>query len=312
MNPGISALRSTDFSDVLSFNRSTISLAHDLKVPDILRLLSSSIGATVCSCTLRREGWGKVDVAFHGLDATHQRMFKQKYFPRNSLTEWPESAEARKCLPVVANPTFVSNNSYISSEFYCQFMRPLGMHQIMVIILKSSSLHRVIGMWRSEDEKPFGQREQVKAELIVPALSAAIEETDPIGYLSHFGELIDIFDPFFDSDGFVVLSKDLKPLYMNGPAVELLSLLSTSNDAPECIGGRMLPRSLSAAIQARLALRDIEPSASGEVEFQLQSPRTAANVKVQLLPVRRECMSSPSARTRSAYMTSVSARVKST
>src|SRR5271170_4508282 len=226
MNPGISALRSTDFSDVLNFNRSTTSSAYGLKVSDILRLLSASVGATVCSCTLRREGWGKVDVAFHGLDADHQLMFKQKYFPRNSLTEWPESAEARRSSPVLANPTFVSNDSYISSEFYCQFMRPLGMHQIMVIILQSSSLHRVIGMWRSENEQPFGQREQVKAELIVPALSAAIEEFDPMGYLSHFGEFIDTLDPFFDCDGFVVLSKDLKPLYLNGPAGDLLSLLS--------------------------------------------------------------------------------------
>jgi len=170
MNADTNLLTTSDFADILRFNRDTASPSSELDVSSILRLLARSIGATVCSCTLRRNGWGKINVVFHGIDDKHRSVFQKKYFPRNPLTEWPESAEARQSAPVVQNPTFVANTSYRNSEFYCQFIRPLGMHQTMVILLRTGSLSRVIGMWRSDEDKPFATRDQVKAELIVPAL----------------------------------------------------------------------------------------------------------------------------------------------
>src|SRR5882762_1067295 len=87
MNADTNLLTTSDFADILRFNRDTASPSGELDVPSILRLLARSIGATVCSCTLRRNGWGKVNVVFHGIDDKHQSVFQKKYFPRNPLTE---------------------------------------------------------------------------------------------------------------------------------------------------------------------------------------------------------------------------------
>jgi len=292
MNADTNLLTTSDFADILRFNRDTASPSSELDVSSILRLLARSIGATVCSCTLRRNGWGKVNVVFHGIDDKHRGVFQKKYFPRNPLTEWPESAEARQSAPVVQNPTFVANTTYRNSEFYCQFIRPLGMHQTMVILLRSGTLSRVIGMWRSDEDKPFAARDQVKAELIVPALGSAIEEADPVGFLSHFGASIGMLDPFFDRDGLVVLSKDIEPLYVNGPASDLLTMLHTGEDASRPHMEHTLPRLLSAALQSRQRTYDgIGRPPLNETEFRLRPPRSASEISVQLLPLLKEGIS---------------------
>jgi DNA-binding CsgD family transcriptional regulator len=288
MNADTSVLKTSDFADVLRFNRDTASPSADLDVPRILRVLANCIGASVCTCTLRRSGWGKVNVLFHGVDNEHQALFRKKYFPRNPLTEWPESAEARN-RPVVQNPTFVANTTYRNSEFFCQFTEPLGMHQIMVILLRSGSLSRVIGMWRSNEDRPFGAREQIKAELIVPALGSAIEEADPVGFLSHFGASVGMLDPFFDRDGLVVLSKGLEPLYVNGPACEMLTMLHTGEDPSYPCAERTLPKLLCSALNSRQRVSDgADWPPLSDAEFRLRAPRSASEINVQLLPLRRE------------------------
>ncbi len=144
-------------------------------------------------------------------------------------------------------------------------------------------------MWRSEHDKPFAVRDQVKAELIVPALGCAIEEADPVGFLSHFGASIGMLDPFFDRDGLVVLSRDMEPLYVNGPGSALLTMLHTGEDIARPNAGRTLPRLLCAALHSRQRVFDgADRPPPSEAEFRLRPPRSASDISVQLLPLFRD------------------------
>jgi hypothetical protein len=285
MNSTVAALTTGDFSEILSFTRITARPPADMSLPRLLELLATCFGAhSVCSCT---RSLGKVNVSFHGVSADYERTFRQKYYPRNPLSEWPESAEARRA-SIVANPTFVDQSGYRGSEFYRQFTDPLGMHQSLIVLLRSRLFLRVIGIWRPEGAPAFGLREQTKAELLLPALRTAIDELDPVGLLSDFGAAVETLDPFFDKDG-VVVSTELRPLYSNSVAGDLLASLHTADDADDPRLALSLPKLLRDALQFRqtqlASIGNAFPRAS---EFSMRAPRSPVDIIVQVVPLHKE------------------------
>jgi len=199
-------------------------------------------------------------VITRGIDDKFLSLFRQYYYKLDPFY--------RQVFPphtsVITTEQVIPFKDLIDSEYYNDFLKHQSIHYEMVIYLKSRSRKMgVVALFRPQKAGDFSIEEVVKAELMVPYLTGALEKTIVSEQVTKSEGIIKSITSDLTNKGIIILDENLEPIYQNEEAARLSSVLSQAGVNGENSHGE-LPHQLYLCCQefkkSILAGRLAEPS----------------------------------------------------
>ncbi|MFP3928240.1 MAG: LuxR C-terminal-related transcriptional regulator [Desulfobacteraceae bacterium] len=127
----------------------------------------------------------------------------------------------------------VSYDSFESTEYYNDFLKPQEIHHKLVVNLKAGGeLHGKIVLTRPKKGARFSQKEARFAQKLSPYLSNALALSDLRRMVRLKGSLLKCIEEE-SSIGMILLDDTLHEVYRNQKAVEILKDVGQSNSGPD-------------------------------------------------------------------------------
>jgi DNA-binding CsgD family transcriptional regulator len=130
---------------------------------------------------------------------------------------------------IFTNTDLISYEDLRRSEYYNDFLAPLGVEHSLIIFVKScESILAVIGLFRSKKAPPFLHPDKVKAKLVVSYIAGAVENTIISKRITELESIIDFISTDLPYRGIIVLDDSMKPTYVNKDAIKILDSIYQS------------------------------------------------------------------------------------
>src|SRR5215469_1840198 len=131
-------------------------------LPDLLQRLADAFGANAASFTREHMESGRGDGYALGLDPVVPGQYFDYYSTRNVLRRIDNIRERmRTFVPTVTvDQECFPKNELVETEFYCDFLRPAGIHSLITIGLWNRELEFCgLDIYRPRNRADFGEAE---------------------------------------------------------------------------------------------------------------------------------------------------------
>ncbi|MBN1105492.1 MAG: helix-turn-helix transcriptional regulator [Deltaproteobacteria bacterium] len=125
----------------------------------------------------------------------------------------------------------VSYDSFQSTEYYNEFLKPQGIHhKLIVYLLAEKELHGKIVLTRPQNSSHFTKNEVQRAKIISPYLAHALAHNDLRKTVKLKGDILNYIENQ-SSCGMLLLDEALQVIYKNQKADEIFSHFEGSGSA---------------------------------------------------------------------------------
>ena len=162
------------------------------------------------------------NIVTHNIDESASSRYAQYYWHLDPM--YPKGTFPTKS--VLKNSDVIPPSRWLKLEYYNDFHRPLNEHWELDIYLRSeANLFGWICLFRSRQQPDFDDRDISKANILAPCIASALRNAILFSKTEEEMNLLrDIIE--LSSDGSIILDSELRPVYCNSKAKEILSYLS--------------------------------------------------------------------------------------
>ncbi len=159
------------------------------------------------------------DIVTHNIKDSASSQYAQYYWHLDPM--YPKGTFPTKS--VLRNSDIILPSRWLKLEYYNDFHRPLNEHWELDIYLRSeAALLGWICLFRSRRQPDFDEKDILKANILAPCITGALRNAI---LFSKTEEERDLFRSVieFSPEGIVILDSELRPVYCNSKAKEVLS-----------------------------------------------------------------------------------------
>jgi DNA-binding CsgD family transcriptional regulator len=162
-----------------------------------------------------------------GIEGKYIDQFRQHYH------KWDPFVRSLSCCQsdVYTTEQLLPYEDLRKTKYYNEFLKPQKIHSQIVIYLRSAKhLLGVVALFRPPAQEVFSETDRIKAEMMVPYLTAALEKTIVSDQVAQKELIINSIASGVPSKGIVVLNENLEKVYINETARDILSAMTENHE----------------------------------------------------------------------------------